>query len=68
MGFYIPYERARGFWGDVKALIATYNQKLYIKHRVVRTLELDKGHVFIKGYEEDTVAIVKNSKNMLLTD
>ncbi|MFF0772253.1 ATP-dependent RecD-like DNA helicase [Nonomuraea wenchangensis] len=44
--------------GDVNGLIATYNSKLYFRH-TERQLVLDKGHVFIRGYEDDTVAIVE---------
>mgnify|MGYP000883924729 CR=1 FL=1 len=44
---------------DIKALIATHNCKLYYKHRPARDLVLDKEHVFIQGYEDDTFAIVK---------
>lgn len=44
-------------FGDVTRLIATYNGKLYYKH-TERRLAQDKGHVFIRGYEDDTVAIV----------
>jgi hypothetical protein len=44
--------------GDIGALIATYNQALYYKHRPTRSLVLDKGHVFIQGYEDDTYNIV----------
>lgn len=44
--------------GDVNGLISTYNDKLYYKH-TERRLVLDKGHVFIQGYEDDTVAIVE---------
>jgi hypothetical protein len=44
--------------GDVNELISTYNGKLYYKH-TKRRLVLDKGHVFICGYEDDTVAIVE---------
>lgn len=44
--------------GDVYGLIATYNSKLYFRH-TERQLVLDKGHVFIRGYEDDTVAIVE---------
>jgi len=44
--------------GDISALINTYNGKLYYKHRPARDLVLDKGHVFIQGYEDDTHAIV----------
>ncbi|MEU8196448.1 ATP-dependent RecD-like DNA helicase [Microbispora amethystogenes] len=45
-------------FGDVNGLIATYNNKLYYRH-TERRLVLDKGHVFIRGYEDDTVAIVE---------
>lgn len=44
--------------GDVSKLIANYNGKLYYKH-AERQLVLDKEHVFIRGYEDDTVAIVE---------
>lgn len=45
-------------FGDVNDLIPTYNNKLYYKH-AERKLVLDKGHVFIRGYEDDTVSIVE---------
>ncbi len=45
-------------FGDVNGLISTYNNKLYYKH-TERRLVLDKGHVFICGYENDTVSIVE---------
>lgn len=45
--------------GDVDQLIATYNSALYYKHRTRRGLEKDMGHVFIRGYEDDTVSIIK---------
>ena len=44
--------------GDVNDLISTYNNKLYYRH-TERRLVLDKGHVFIREYEDDTVAIVE---------
>lgn len=44
--------------GDVNTLIDTYNRTLYFKHRDTRRLVLDKGHVFIQGYEDDTYNIV----------
>lgn len=44
--------------GDVSALIATYNGALYYRHHPERDLVLDKGHVFIQGYEDDTYDIV----------
>lgn len=45
-------------FGDVKDLICRYNKKLYYRH-TERHLVLDKGHVFIRGYEDDTVSIVE---------
>jgi ATP-dependent exoDNAse (exonuclease V) alpha subunit len=45
-------------FGDVAQLIASYNSKLYYKH-LERQLRQDKGHVFVRGYEDDTVAIVE---------
>jgi len=46
-------------FGDVVELIATYNDKLYFRHRQRRSLVCDKGHVFIREYEDDTAAIVE---------
>ncbi|MBP6189692.1 MAG: AAA family ATPase [Azonexus sp.] len=45
-------------FGDVNGLITTYNSKLYYKH-TERQLMLDKGHVFVRGYENETVSIVE---------
>ncbi|WP_404361560.1 ATP-dependent RecD-like DNA helicase [Methylotuvimicrobium sp. KM1] len=45
-------------FGDINGLISTYNRKLYRKH-TERRLVHNKGHVFICGYENDTVSIVK---------
>lgn len=45
-------------FGDVNNLISTYNNKLYYKH-AGRQLLLDKGHIFIHEYENDTVFIVQ---------
>jgi hypothetical protein len=45
-------------FGDVNGLISTYNNKLYRTH-TERRLVLDKGHVFICGFENDTVSIVE---------
>lgn len=46
-------------FGDVDNLVSTYNSKLYRKHREHRCLLLDKGHIFICGYENETVSIVE---------
>ncbi|HWX65423.1 MAG TPA: ATP-dependent RecD-like DNA helicase [Rhodanobacter sp.] len=45
-------------YGDITKLIATYNSKVYWRH-TGRLLQQDKGHVFIRGYEDDTAAIVE---------
>lgn len=54
---YTPAAELEEF-GDVSALVATYNSKIYYKH-TQRHLVQDKAHVFIRGYEDDTVAIVE---------
>lgn len=54
---YTPLTDLEAF-GDVAKLIDTYNAKLYYKH-TERQLVQDKGHVFIRGYEDDTVSIVE---------
>lgn len=45
-------------FGAVNGLISTYNNKLYYKH-TARRLVIDKGHVFICGYENEIVSIVE---------
>lgn len=55
---YTPVQDIEGL-GDVSALIAAYNSKIYYKHRDVRKIVLDKGYVFISGYENDTASIVE---------
>lgn len=44
--------------GDVVALIRRHNDALYYKHKA-RSLDVDRGHVFIRGYENDIVQIVE---------
>ena len=55
---YTPVDELEKF-GDINSLISTYNSKLYHKHMEERQLVLDKGHVFISGYENDTVSIIE---------
>jgi hypothetical protein len=45
-------------FGDVNDLTSIYNSRLYYKH-TERRLVLDKGHVFVCGYENETVSIVE---------
>jgi energy-coupling factor transporter ATP-binding protein EcfA2 len=53
---YTPVAELEEF-GEVPALISTHNSALYYLH-TGRHLLLDKGQVFIRGYEDDTVSIV----------
>ncbi|ODT11071.1 MAG: helicase [Microbacterium sp. SCN 70-18] len=56
---YTPLSDLEPF-GDVGALIAQHNGALYNNARhQARSLEVDRGHVFIRGYEDDTVEIVE---------
>lgn len=45
-------------FGDVNSLISSYNDNLYRTH-TERQIVHDKGHVFIRGYENETVSIVE---------
>ena len=54
---YTPLADLKEF-GEVNHLISSYNNKLYYKH-TERQLVLDKGHVFVRGYENETVSIVE---------
>jgi energy-coupling factor transporter ATP-binding protein EcfA2 len=54
---YTPVESLGGV-DLIISLIATHNAKLYHKH-TARQLVLDKGHVFIREYEDQTFSIVE---------
>ena len=49
------------FLKDIDKLINLHNQYLYYKHGH-RKLSVDKAHVFIQGYEDDTVSIIEKIK------
>lgn len=51
---------------DITKTIAIFNGRLYHKHQERRLL-LDKGHVFIQGYENDTVSIVQKLQSIAST-
>ena len=53
---YTPLEELQAF-DDVESLIEVHNKKLPPSHSS-RILELDKGSVFLRGYEEDATAII----------
>ncbi|SOE50222.1 UvrD-like helicase C-terminal domain-containing protein [Salinibacterium xinjiangense] len=56
---YTPIGDLEGF-GDVSILIRQHNDALYgnARHQA-RRLEVDRGHVFIRGYENEIVEIVE---------
>ncbi|MBN9632776.1 MAG: AAA family ATPase, partial [Actinobacteria bacterium] len=61
---YTPEEDLAGF-EDLDGLIAQHNQTLPpTPNHAGRTLEKDKGHVFMHQYENDTVAIVERLQEL----
>jgi len=50
--------------GDVDLLIAAHNSRLWRYHRPARDLVKDKGHVFVQGYEDETVTIIEQLKSL----
>lgn len=56
---YTPEDDLGGFQ-DLEALVAKHNQTLPpITSHAGRTLEKDKGHIFMHSYEDDTVSIIE---------
>ncbi len=55
---YTPLEELDSF-EEVDTLIARYNSALWRGHRYRRSIAKDKGHLFIREYEEDTYAIIR---------
>ena len=55
---YTPAEDFEAF-GEVSPLVAQHNSALYYKHRPRRDLVIDQKHLFIRGYEDDTVEIIE---------
>lgn len=60
---YTSREEITGF-DDIDSLMQTYNNNLYFGHKPQRLLEDYKGHIYINGYEENTVNIIKIIKNL----
>lgn len=54
---YTPIEELENF-GDVTALINQHNGALYRTHQA-RSLDVDRRHVYIRGYEDETVKIIE---------
>lgn len=55
---YTPINELEKF-KDLNDLINKYNAKVYFKHRLESCLVLENGFVFIKGYETNTVNIIR---------
>jgi len=55
---YTPEGDLQDFGEDIDQLVDRYNSLVYHKHREIRKLVIDKRHVFINGYEEDTYKIL----------
>jgi hypothetical protein len=61
---YTPLSELQDFDDDVVSLVNQHNSLLYNNPRhQARWLEIDKGHVFIRGYENDVVQIVEKMQN-----
>lgn len=57
---YTPLSELEDFGDDIVSLINQHNSLLYNNPRhQARWLDIDKGHVFIRGYENDVVQIVE---------
>jgi len=54
---YTPVKSLEGF-DDIDGLIETFNGKLYYKHQD-RRIEKRNQHLYIRGYEKDTIAIIQ---------
>lgn len=57
---YTPQSDLESF-KDIDGLVKVHNQKLYYTH-THRQQIVDKGHVFVRGYEDETVSIVEKIK------
>ena len=55
---YSPLAEFSDYGDSVGTLIDRYNSLLYRTHKEIRKLVLDKNHLFIQGYEEDTYKII----------
>lgn len=49
---------------NITELIQSFNNRLYHKHRPSRDLENYQGHIYINGYEQDTLNVIKKLKEL----
>ncbi len=55
---YTPISELKSF-ESIQDLIAQYNNNLYWKHKENSSLKLENGYVFISGYENDSLYIIR---------
>ncbi len=54
-------------FGDVDQLISEHNIRIWSGHKTTRSLIKDKGHVFIREYEDGTVKILEKLRDLANT-
>lgn len=54
---YTSLEELKAF-GEVEQLVQKFNSKLYDKHIPYRCLQIENNHIYIYGYEKDTIDII----------
>ncbi len=59
---FTPKQEIAGF-DNIDNLLNRYNQSLYYKH-TDRRMEIFKDHIYIKGYTDDSVAIIKKLREL----
>lgn len=52
------------YLGDINELVNKYNSRLYLPKHKNRELIIEGQHVYIRGYEEDTIQIIENLKEL----
>ena len=59
---FTPIEDVKKY-GDVEELAKRFNSRLIPKHKSVRSLIIEHGQIYIKGYVDDTIWIINNLIN-----
>lgn len=59
---FTPIEDVKKY-GDIEELAKKFNTRLIPKHKPVRSLIIDHGQIYIKGYVDDTIWIINNLIN-----
>jgi energy-coupling factor transporter ATP-binding protein EcfA2 len=51
-------------FGDIQALVRNYNRNLWYGHQQQSKLVVESNHIYINGYKEDTIWILKKIKEL----